>query len=275
MQKEHKAGRKIYKIDRYSHFGFREEWANYFFKLRDNWINKMNLGVKQKYAIRSWLKDSDLIRNNKGKFAISEVGDAILRILEIDSAVGWQLVWVNLYYNSELIRWYLDNIKWGQAISKKEVFNLFSKDYGFLAEGTRNNMVLALFDTFNKNSYLGEKLGLGIVKKNKNGRILHKVGTNEVYPLVILYILYRLLNFNGIDRFSVSHFYDDSKLKGNPYYLFGISRDALERKLRWLSYNFRDYIHVDIIADLDNISLIKRDLSYSKLLNDIELWIRG
>ncbi len=71
----------------------------------------------------------------------------------------------------------------------------------------------------------------------------------------VLYSLYRLKEEKESEYFSIRYLYENS-VESSPYRLFGIPEKSLEKILRSLQENYgREWISVEISADLDNISL--------------------
>ena len=163
----------------------------------------------------------------------------------------------NLYYNSNVFSWYLNNIEWGVVISKSEILELLLNSYEG-SKGTINNGILALFDTLDK-SPLGKELKIGIIEKRGRERYVKKIGTDDIHPLAVAYSLYKAAEHIGRIDFTVSELYK-KEFKGGPYKLFGISKDKLKRILRGLQEDKEQILRVDLVADLDNIYL-RDDLS--------------
>ncbi len=109
---------------------------------------------------------------------------------------------------------------------------------------------------------------IGLVEKVGREKVVKKIGSDNIHPIAILYSLYRYAIAKGRYKLTVSEFYREDNKDGGPYLIFGISRDALEKKLRWLSENFKEYIYVELTADLDNINLAEDIRDYIELLRE-------
>ena len=246
---------------RYLTFGMREEWLNQFLKHLDEWYSKNNLGPKQFESMKAWLKDAELIDSKKLPTSLAQ---ALSKLISKDENFVYQIIWINLFYNSSVVKWYLQNINWGSYLSAKDIYEvLINQEH--LYPKTASSGLKSLLDMF-ENTYIYNKLGLGIVEKKGRERYIRKVGTNEVHPIAVLYSLYRYAISKNKYKFTVSELYNLENKDGGPYLIFGIERSVLENILRWLEENRRDLIKVDLIVDLDNISLYEDIKDYSQIL---------
>jgi len=201
-----------------------------------------------------WVKDSEFLDNSNEK---THLYFHCRKIVEYNKKLLWAFILSNLYYNSNVFSWYLNNIEWGVVISKSEILELLLNSYEG-SKGTINNGILALFDTLDK-SPLGKELKIGIIEKRGRERYVKKIGTDDIHPLAVAYSLYKAAEHIGRIDFTVSELYK-KEFKGGPYKLFGISKDKLKRILRGLQEDKEQILRVDLVADLDNIYL-RDDLS--------------
>jgi phosphoadenosine phosphosulfate reductase len=237
-------------IDKYSTFGLREEWLQSFLNYRDNWIENNNLGPKQIPAVIHWLVDAELIDSKSKKMTV--LGEYISNMR--DNVFIWSIVWINMYYNSKIIQWFLDKIGWESIITKKELKERIKLSFPNLSEGTLSNPVDAMINMFD-NSPLGESLKIGLLeKKGRVVKFIKKIGTNDIHPLAVAYSLYKAAEHIGRRDFTVTELYS-KEFQGGPYKLFGISQDQLARILRGLQEDKEQLLRVELIADLDNIYL--------------------
>lgn len=243
--------RKSSGIDRYSTFGMRKEWLEGFLNNPKKWLENNRLGPKQKPAMKWWLKESNLLdpkTNEPTRFA------DILNAIKSDKyRLIWELTWVNLSYGSLIVKWYVNNVKFGHYI-KKELIEIIMNDFPDYSEGTLTNPINALVNMFDR-SPLGQELKLGVLKKKGNAvKLIEKVGTDEIYPMAIAYSLYRFAEDKKRYDFTVSDFYEDN-CEGGPYKLFGISRERLQDILRYLQAEKNETVRVDLTSGLENIFL--------------------
>lgn len=180
----------------------------------------------------------------------------------MSSSQKYQLIFINLYNNSSLIKWYVDNIQIKHPLNTNELA-ILAKDYTNLAETTIKHSVNSLVNLFDTTP-LGEELKIGFITKEKNIRYIEKIGTDNISNEAILYSLYKLKETFGRDNFRVSEFYDENFL-GGPYKIFGIKKEALIQKIRFISEDTK-LINADLNQGLDNLFL--KDLSAIEALKE-------
>ena len=256
--------RKSSGIDRYSTFGMRKEWLEGFLNNPKRWLENNRLGPKQKPAMKWWLKESNLLdpkTNEPTRFA------DILNVIKSDKyRLIWELTWVNLSYGSLIVKWYVNNVKFGHYI-KKELIEIIMNDFPDYSEGTLTNPINALVNMFDR-SPLGQELKLGVLKKKGNAvKLIEKVGIDEIHPMAIAYSLYRFAEDKKRYDFTVSDFYENN-CEGGPYKLFGISREKLEDILRYLQAEKNETVRVDLTSGLENIFL-REDITSIDILRMI------
>ncbi len=253
-------------IDKYSTFGMRREWVGSFLDNPESWFVNNALGPKQKDAMVNWLKDAELIDNKTKKY--TKLCTSLQEIYLKNELLVWAVLWVNLYYNSNIVKWYILNTEWHREYSKNELLEMVKASHSNLSEGTVNNPLSALINMFDK-THLGNELKLGLIKVQGNKRYLYKMGTDDIHPTAIAYSLYRYAQGKSRYAMTVSEFYIAEQKEG-PYRFWGISKERLENILRYLQENKNGIVRVDLSKGLDNIHL-REDLKYTDVL---ELLVR-
>ncbi len=239
-------------INRYTTFGLREKWLKSFLENKNNWFEIDNqLGTEQIPAMTNWLRDAELLKVKDKK--PNKLCDFVSQKLSIDDI--WEIIMINLYYNSTIINWFFSSIQWNKKIDKKDLLQVLEDDFPESSPRTLSNALQSLVNTFDvANSSLMNNL-VSIEKKG-NKRIINKKGTNEVSSYAILYSLYKYAERTNRYSFTVSELYSEDIL-GGPYKIFGISKSSLENKLRSLQENKNRLVDIAIVADLDTINLRK------------------
>jgi len=260
--KVHVGGRNmgLDKIGNYKHFGLRKRWLEEFFSDPDKWWKENSLGPAQFESMRRWLMDAEIVEKTKEGLKLTELGKKLAKI-GADSLFTWAVIWTNLARNSSLIKWYVTELEWGKKYTREELIMLMGDK---LSKTTKENGIQSLFELF-RYSPLGYELELGVPLGKSGNRIFGEVKENfyfldkkgaeesaEKIVEAILYSLYRLKDIKG-DHFTVT--YLEKYASEGPIKLFGISRKKMENILRNLEETRRDWISVDIVADLDNVSL--------------------
>ena len=235
-------------------FGLRREWLLLFLADLKGWFSNNNLGNRQLESLKAWLRGCEFLEKNKSTL----LAELLSKIRNKDETFIWGIVWVNLYYNINLIKWYLDSIEWKTTISAKDLVRKLIQDDPSSREKTAKNSISSLFNLFDC-SPIGYELKIGVIEKRGRERYVKKIGTDDIHPLAVAYSLYKAAEHIGRRDFTISELYS-KEFKGGPYKLFGISRDKLERILRGLQEDKEQILRVDLVADLDNIYL-RGDLS--------------
>ena len=247
---------KVKGFNDYGDFGLRELWLKSFFDRGIEWINDNQLGSKQKISIKKWFRDSELVSGKSTTELFS-----LLR--NQNKNLQYEILFINLYYNSSLIKWYLDTIKFNDKYSSKELVEIV-KNTIHLSESTIKhsiNSIVNLFDT----TPLGNELKIGYITKEKNVRYIQKIGSNNISYEAILYSLYKLKEHLKRDYFRVSEFYEDG-FEGGPYKIFGIDKESLIKKLKFISEDTK-LIDVNLIQGLDNVFL--KDFTAIEVLKEV------
>jgi phosphoadenosine phosphosulfate reductase len=243
---------------KYQNFAIQSNWLNDFLN-NESWFENNSLGNKQILSMIAWMKEAEIIDPKKN---ITTFGNLLKNI---DVKLIYQLVLINLYQNSNLIKWYLDNIKWGdERYSKKDFLSLIEQTSNNFPKRSVEIGLTSLFKLFDTTP-LGKDLKIGYITKEKNIRYIQKIGSNNISNEAILYSLYKLKENLKRDDFRVSEFYEDG-FEGGPYKIFGINKETLINKLKFISEDTK-LIDVNLIQGLDNVFL--KDFSAIEVLEEV------
>lgn len=242
------------KIHTYQTFGLREEWLKEFF-FKGNFWGRNSLGNRQEESLRAWLRHAAVI---DAKREITPLGE-VLKRWGVEERATWEVLWVNLSRGSQLVRWFLEKILWGERLSGAQLVDRMGEE---MAVRTRQNAASALLSLFEKTplKFLAE------VKKEKRGRVLYKRGTESVSPVGLLYALYRLAESRGRYHFELGELVHPSV--DTPYGLFGLSEESLKVLLRSTARKAASFLSVDLVRDLKSIYL-SEEISSLEVLNRI------
>ena len=261
-------------VDKYSTFGLREEWLNSFFDLMDNWFNGYgNLGSKQIPAMLNWLREAELVDVKDKK--VTALARLLKSIYTTNSLLVWQIIWINLSFNSVIVNWYVNSVKNDYIYKRIELLDSLKDIYPNLKDTTLKNPIDALINTFN-NSPLGttdrndlSKINIGLLyKKGKAVQNIEKVGTNNISSIAVAYLLYKSAEINNLYELTVSDIYDRGYM--GVYNVFNMSMDAFLNSLRGLT-NI-EVLSADLLGGLDNIHLVSE---YSSMYILEKLLSRG
>lgn len=251
-------------IDKYSTFGLRERWISQYFNNIDNYFEAGNndLGTKMVPAFIHWLRDAELLnRNDK---IPSEIGNLLKNIYANKLNCVWEIIWINLSYNSNIVKWYVETIEWNRLYLRNELLVMLQDAFQDYGAGTLRNPLGALMNTFDE-SPLGNILKLGVLRKKGNAiESILKQTSDLISPITVAYSLYKYADNKNRRNFRLSEFYEPDQNHG-LYKEFGISKEKLQNLLRTLQENKYGIVQVDLVMGLDNISL-REDLDYFEVL---------
>lgn len=254
------------KLISYNNFGLREEWLdlfmadpNFFFQDESNGLNKK----EQEPNFAKWITQAGIIKSYSPKErSLTPLGELLVEIYRNDPSFVWEIIWINLTYNSPIARWFKENIDWNREFSQADLVELVKNDYPDNSTKTVGNVVYALFDTFRK-SPIGE---WGILKEIQR-LTYRKNPCSGISRDSIAYSLYKLAEETGTRTFRVSDFYSNNT-KSGIYNEFGISKQEFEMALRSLNSDKNRLVIAELQMGLDHISL-REDITSELVLKEI------
>lgn len=254
-------------IDKYSTFGMRNEWLASFFDQMDDWFDgHANLGPKQIPAMLNWLKEAELVENKENK--VTELAKLLKPVYDSNPLFVWQIIWINLSFNSAIAKWYVNAVKNEAVYSKQELVELLKEEYPTLKGSTLKNPVDALVNTF-CNSPLGstEKkddncLHIGLMeKKGIQVKSVCKYGTSRISSAAVAYLLYKNAEVNHEYELTVSDIYEERCM--GVYNIFNMDAENFLNALRGLTNN--EILSADLLGGLENIHLAEEFTSFRVL----------
>ena len=243
-------------IKGYKTFGLRDEWVDEYVCDPDNFWESTLLGSAMFDSFKAWSKDIGLldIKNKCTKF-----GEILQNIYRENPSLFWEIVWINLTYTSFIVNRFATLIKPGTTFDKKFLADAISASESVSSLTTLNNAVGALMDMF-KNSPIGEDLEQGL--NNEKKRLRHSY--DDLSAEALAYSLYVYGEKNDTHEFRVSDLYQPNVEYG-PYIEFGISKNAIFKKLRYLSTESNRVLIAELNMGLDHITL-RQDLNSTSVL---------
>ncbi len=251
-------------IDKYSTFGLREKWLRQYFQNIENYFETGNndLGTKMIPAFIHWLRDAELL--NRTDKSPSKTGILLKEVYQHKPNFTWEIIWINLAYNSTIVNWYIGNVLYNKSYSKNELLAMLQNYYPNYSIGTLRNPLGALINTFDESS-LGNVLLLTQLKKKGNSvDAIIKKPYETIDSITVAYSLYRYANSKNRYNLTVSELYSPEQKQG-IYKEFGVSKERFLNILRTLQENKYGIVKVDLVMGLDNISL-REDLTYNEVL---------
>ena len=256
-------------IDKYSTFGLKMWWVERFFENPDNYFEgNHGLGVKMVPAAINWFRDAGIL-DRKEKIA-TPLGNFLASKYATDYKSVWEVMWINMYYNSAAVQFYIDSIEFNRPYEKKEILNLMSDAFPGTAEATLNNPLGALCSMFgiNEMSCLGDEMGQGIIEaKGKSVKEITRTADPYIKAAVVAYFLYKYAEHHNRYNLRVSEMFNHNN-SGTVEKVFGISKSDFENALRSLSSMDGAVLTADLLMGLDNITL-KENLTSEEVLKQL------
>ena len=246
-------------IDKYSTFGMKGNWVSNFLNNLNNFFenNYYGLGEKMKPACLNWFREAEILERTDKK--ISKTGLLLQSVFNNNQILAWEIMWINLSYNSKIVEFYTSNINFNRLYTKKEILELMIPIFVGISEATLSNPLGALCSMFGikEQSIIGDTIKQGIIVAKGNAvDIISRQPYNDISPVAVAYSLYRYAENKKRYALTVSELYDTKQTEG-IYRQFGVSRERFENILRTLKEDKNHILSVDLNMGLDNINLLE------------------
>ena len=253
-------------IDRYSTFGLRENWISSFFTDSEDFFKGGGqLGSKMVPACTNWFRESEILTEKDKQ--ISEVG-LILKTAHLQDACRvWEILWINLAYNSTIVKFYTSTVDFDKKYTKNELLEYMISEFEGINSNTLKNPLGALCNMFGitEDTIIGDQLQQGIITaKGKTVDYLVRHSHSELSLPALAYSLYRYAESHKRYTLTISELYDDKQKEG-VYRQFGVKRDLLEKLLLSLQEDNNHVLRAELNMGLDNI-ILREDLSSLDIL---------
>lgn len=244
---------KLANIDRYKNFGLKEEWVEaYFIDRNDYWTS--NHGLNENYQIPSlkcWLRDAEIIDE---KNRITVLGQFLAEHKEDYPDLIWEIIWINLTYNSFIVNWFISNISPSMPYSSKNMEAMIMEQYPAYKSKTVHNAVYQLQRTL-KESPIGDILGqMNIIEKD----VFVRLAYDNLSAEALAYSIYKYAKAKGIYSLRIEDFYNP-ETQGGPVKEFSISKDTFIKGLRSLNSASNRVLVAELNMGLDSIT-VREDL---------------
>lgn len=250
------------KLISYNNFGLNGDWMEFFFYNSSDYFTENSHGLNIKEQLPNfvkWLVQAEILKDSKSK-KITELGQLLASNYPDMPDMVWQIIWINLSYNSPIAAWYKERVNWEEIISQKEIEERVLADYSDNSKTTVHNVVYALFRTF-KESPIGDAGQL--VPKDKT--MFVRTSYESLERETVVYSLYKYCERKGIHSLRVSDLYASDNNWG-LYKEFGISKIELLSVLRSLNSDANRLVIAELNMGLDNITL-RDDINAIEALN--------
>lgn len=234
------------KIYGYKKFGFREEWLDDFMSDPESfWANK-DWGQPMYEAFKRWGKDA-LILDSKNE--LTELGSTLKDIYSDNPTLVWEIIWINLSYNSFIVDRFCANVPVGRQFNSRTLLDAILEKESVNAVSTLNNACLALLDLLDKTP-VGEDLQQG----EERDKMKVRTPYSDLSAEAIAYSLFKYGEVHDTTEMRVSDFYAEDTFDG-IYRQFGISKNDFIKGLRYLSSQSDRVLIAELNMGLDHITL--------------------
>lgn len=245
------------RIDRYNNFGLKTEWLEEFMSNpKDFWTVNTTLNKTYQHpALKKWLIDAEVV-DDKGN--VTELGNELCDIYPHDKTLVWEVIWINLSYNSYIIKWFTNNIDFEKPFTSEQLEVTIRDQQPTYREKTIHNGVYQLMRTL-RESPIGSKFSQGSVVSHKgsNYTFARRPASTLTLPGMV-YSLYRSMRERGVKLATVSDFYPSAsgaRPAHGPWAEFGLERSELEKALRWLTLQDNRVLVAELNMGLEHITL--------------------
>lgn len=251
------------KISKYGTFGIHQDWVDQYLSDPDSFFEDNLLGKKQIPSFKAWLKDAEIIDD---KCQITPFGQLCKKVNENSNTLLWELIYVNLSYNSPMLKWFVSNVGFNTEISRKMLDQMAIEYFQSMFKvNTITYAVQALIQSF-KYSPIGGEFKQFVGKEEKASPF-HRLAYNDLSPEALAYSLYKYAQIKEINILRVSELYRTEEKQG-PYREFGITKNEMQKKLRYLSSEKNRVLIAELNMGLDHITL-RDDLSPFKTIKTL------
>ena len=215
-------------------------------------------------AMKKYLKDFGLLSKDN---SIDE--DLILKMRHIyisNNDLFWQLIWVNLIYNSPIVLYVLSICQWEDSCSLSNIFHGIEKDYN-LKKTTVRVKWREFYSIINASPYFKKMVSL---TEQWDGLEV-SLNNMSIHPYTLVYSLIKYSENRSPfqHHFTVSDLINPKFDKG-MYHIFGIQKMALLSTIRSLSLLAENIINSETNYGLENINLLKQ-LSPNEFILSLKL----
>lgn len=252
---------KTQSLNCFSHHAPKMDWIQQYFTYKNDFKDNNTLGSQMFNFFKRFLRDADLL-NKDGFTRFASVVDDI----GIDNDLAWALMLANISYNIQ-IAWFIKNVPFNDTLSREYICSMLV-DSG--ADEKWVNDVWGSFVRFLDLPF--SRVGLGeMIKENKKAVAIYRTVWQTPDERVILYSLYKFADACGnYKQFTLTRLLDHEVESAgiSPTQIFGLDRDAMEKILNALTFNYPDLIEARFTLGLDNITL-KSEKTAAEILDEL------
>ena len=234
------------KIYGYKKFGLREEWLDDFMSDPEAFWDKKDWGQPMYDAFKRWCKDAEILDS---KNELTELGKLLKEIYADNPTLVWEIIWINLSYNSFIVNRFIENFAMGVPFTAKTISEVILQKENISSASTLSGACLAICDMLVK-SPIGEDLMQG----ESEGKEKVRHSFDDLSAEAIAYSLYKHSQISEMSELRVSDFYSPDSIDG-PFRQFGLSKQNFLKNLRYLASQGDRILVAELNMGLDHITL--------------------
>ena len=268
MYKSENEQNKMSGINKYNHFGLREDWIVALNDLGDKffpWYDSHPLGNKMVQSASAWFQQALLVEAKTRNPA------PLAKLFAEKSSsypFGWELIWIALANNTILVKWFIGETEVGRTYTVDQLFDKLSENYPILGESTKKDGLTSLKETLAR-SPLGADDGVAFCEfKGKTLKSITRKA-KDVHPLTILYGLYLIADLAGRGSFTVRELLtaDVDSTFVSPLVAFCIAPDMFKRQCEGLHTRYPDYISTTFTHGNDGLEVYPQKHTLEDIIN--------
>lgn len=262
-----KVMKKLTGINKYLSVGIDATWIESY--VHDHTFEP---GNRKTDVMFGFMSDAEVVKKKQ----VTPIGEIVFSF-DLDGELPWALMLCNLAYTSQF-GWYIKNVPFYETFTIESAgLRLKQDDVSDKAIGEFWNGFKVILDTTKPLNTIGFGVPEIEEKSTKTGDIKKKMLSLSRTPWqnpdgrVVLYSLYKFAEACGnYKQFTLSRLLDHTVESDgiSPTQIFGLDRDAMEKVLNGLTFDYPDLIEARFTLGLDNITL-KSDKSAAEILNEI------
>ena len=243
-------------INRYNHFGLREDWIAPLVEMRDAffpWNSTHPLGNKMVQSASAWFQQA-LLTYMRGRKSTPLVD--IFAKHNSSYMLGWEFIWVALANNAILIKWFVSALDIDTKYSTIQLSEILKEKSPSLGSSTIKDGLTSLKETIAR-SPLGGDNGVAIIEFK--GKTFLNITRKEktISPLTILYGLYLIAQKADRGSYTIRQLMtaDIDSPWVSPIVAFGMNVETFMAQCRGLSSRYPDYITCAFTHGLDELTI--------------------
>ena len=178
--------------------------------------------------------------------------------------LAWEIVWINLCYNSFIVNWFSQNVNTSLTNTQKSLEEMLRDQYPGYKEKTIHNAVYQLRRTL-RESPIGYMMSQYIEIENDS---FSRGEYNEISKEAVAYSLYKYATTRKITTMRVFDLYK-SDATGGLNKEFCTSKDTFIEILRQLNSDNNRVIVAELNMGLDSITINREDKNPIEILQSL------